>query len=217
MAEIGYIDRYAAPATKMVGGFGGGGSDSGANGGGVDYNAVLRSFANKAGAAPAPAAPAITNTSTANPGIGYANTQLKSLYEGGGNVDALGRQAAGNIRDDAENLRKGARDSAARRGVGGGSIESLANTEIDRAVLQEQGKARVGIANAWEERKQGVLRDYAGNAATDENLQNQQRVTGLNQANLAFSREDAARQAQRDQWNDVLSLFGGSRALLGNA
>lgn len=217
MAEIGYSGGGGQVRGRGFMPAGTGYTGGGGGGGGVDYGPVLQSFAKSAAAAPAPAAPPITNTSTANPGITYANAELKNLYSGGGNVDALSRQTAGAIRDDAENLRKGARDSAARRGVGGGSVESIANTGIDRAVLQEQGKARVGIANDWEERKQGVLRDLAGNSATDENLQNQQRVTGINQASLAFSREDAARQAQRDQWNDVLSLFGGSRALLGNA
>ena len=170
--------------------------------------------------APASAAPegggGTTNTSTANPGIGWANDKLKGLYEGGGNVDALSRQAAGSIRDDAENLRKGARDSAAMRGVSGGGVEAIANSTIDREVLQAQGKARVGIANDWEARKQGILRDVAGNSATDENLQNQQRNTGINQASFDFQRANAARQAERDYFQDLFNLAG-SFGLFGNA
>lgn len=184
----------------------------------LDYNAILKTFASGgsesgAGAVGStPSAPAATggatNTSTTNPGIGYANSELKNLYSGGGNVDALSRQAAGGIRDDAENLRKASRDSAAMRGVSGGGVEKIAGSAIDRDVLQAQGKARVGIANDWEARKQGLLRDYAGNAATDENLQAQQKNIGINMASLDFQRQQADRQAERDKYRDLFDWMG---------
>lgn len=208
MAELG--NSYGGYGE--VRGFGGGGVATRSPGGvmkpvappPVDYSAILKQFGNSA---PAPAQP-MTNTSTPNPGIGWANEKLKGLYEGGGNVDALGRQTAGQIRDDAESLRKGARDSATARGVSGGGVESLANSSIDRSVLQNQAKARVGIANDWEARKQGVLQDYAGNSATDENLQNTQRNTALNQQQLQYQQQQGAQSHKLQMLSTVLNLFG---------
>ena len=98
--------------------------------------------------------------------------------------------------------------SATARGVSGGGVESLANSAIDRSVLQDQTKARVGIANDWEARKQGVLRDYAGNAATDENLQNTQRNTALNQQALTYQQQQGAQSHELQMLSTVLSLFG---------
>lgn len=210
MAEIGANYGGGDVSGFKVGGRGGVFPTQGKTSG---YSDILKAFGQaNSSAASAPAAPADTgtptvNTSTANPGIGWANDKLKGLYEGGGNVEALSRQTAGSIRDDAENLRKGARDSAAMRGVSGGGVEGIANSAIDREVLQAQGKARVGIANDWEARKQGILQDVAGNSATDENLQNQQRNTGINQDSLDFQRSNAARQAERDQFKDLFDLF----------
>lgn len=170
----------------------------------IDYAAILNQFGNNNSSQQQ-----MTNTSTPNTGINWANEKLKSLYEGGGNVEALGRQTAGQIRDDAENLRKGARDSATSRGVSGGGVESLANSAIDRSVLQDQTKARVGIANDWEARKQGILRDYAGNSATDENLQNQQRNTAMNQQQIQYQQQQAQQSHELDMLSKVLGLFGG--------
>lgn len=176
----------------------------------MDYRKVLNSFGQNQSAndSSGSSSSGMTNTSTPNPGIGWANDELKKLYEGGGNVDALSRQAAGSIRDDAENLRKAAGDSAASRGVSGGGVEGIANASIDRNVLQSQAKARVGITNDWEARKQGVLRDYAGNAATDEGLQNTQRNTALNQQQLQYQEQQGQQTHELDMLSKVLDLFG---------
>lgn len=234
MAGLGATLQTAKPKALAIGGFGGGSASVGNSG--PDYSAILAEFAKgtQAGSGGAsPAAPGAgggaaggtspgggtgigtSNAATANPGIGYANSELKTLYSGGGNVDALGRQAAGDIRDDAESLRKASRDSAAARGVSGGSIEGKADSAIDRSVLQAQAKARVGIANDWERRKQGILSDYAGNAATDENLQAQQRTIGINQANLDFQVREADRNRDRNEYKDIFEIFG--NMLLGGA
>lgn len=168
-----------------------------------DLSSLLKGF----GQPQAPQGP-MTNTSTANPTITKINESQMKAFEGDMNAGALGRASDIAIRDNAENERKAARQNAASRGVSGGGIEDIQQGGITRDVLRNQAGARVGITNDAEARRASLGGQIAGQAALDENLQNQQRVTAMNQQAQYAQQQQTARQTELSNIRNIIDLFG---------
>lgn len=177
-----------------------------------DISSLLQGF----GQSPAPAAP-MTNTSSANPTITKVNENQLKAFEGDMNAGALGRASDIAIRDNAENERKAARQNAAARGVSGGGVEDIQQAGITRDTLRNQTGARVGITNDAEARRASLGGQIAGQAAMDENLQNQQRVTAMNQQNMYAQQQQSARANELSLIKSVLDLFGEDDLFSGQA
>ena len=175
-----------------------------------DLSSLLQGFGQS------PAAP-MTNTSSANPTITKVNENQLKAFEGDMNAGALGRASDIAIRDNAENERKGARQNAAARGVSGGGIEDIQQAGITRDTLRNQTGARVDITNDAEGRRAALGGQIAGQAAMDENLQNQQRVTAMNQQNMYAQQQQSARANELSLIKSVLDLFGEDDLFSGQA
>lgn len=168
-----------------------------------DLSSILRNF----GSGPQPTAP-MTNTSSPNPTINKINDAQLKDFSGDMNAGALGRASDIAIRDNAENERLAARQNAASRGVSGGGVEDLQQSAITRDTLRSQTGARVGITNDAEMRRAALGGQIAGQAAMDENLQNQQRALALNQQSMYAQQQQQARDSELDLMGKVLNLFG---------
>jgi len=178
----------------------------------VDYSAILQAFgpSSQTGPSSPASAPApMVNTSTPNPTITAVNQAQIKDFQGDMNAGNLSRQSDIEIRDAAENERKAARQNAAARGVSSGGVEDIQQAGITSAVLANQTKARVGLKNEGEMRRAALGGQIAGQAAVDENLQNQQRNTGINQQSMQFQHEQALRDADLARFRTVLDMFGG--------
>ena len=171
-----------------------------------DYSAILKSFSPSA----TPAAPAqpMVNTSTPNPTINSINDAQMKDFQGDMNAGNLSRQSDIEIRDAAESERKAARQNAAARGVSSGGVEDIQQAGITSSVLSNQTKARVGIKNDAEARRAALGAQIAGQAAMDENLQNQQRNTGINQQSELFREQQSARDSELARFSKILDFFG---------
>lgn len=196
----------------------------------VDYSAILKQFGNSGGSTPGahgvvqggPAAalaassaamagaptPSMTNTSTPNPTITAINAKQLERANGDMNVGALTRASDISIRDNAENERKAANERLAGRGVSGAGLEDAVQGGITRDTLRMQTGAGVAIKNDAEARRDSLYGQIAGQAATDENLQNQQRNTGINQQQVNFQEADRSREAELSLFRNALDLFG---------
>lgn len=151
----------------------------------------------------------MVNTSTPNPTITAVNQNQMKDFLGDMNVGNLSRASDIEIRDAAESERKAARQNAAARGVSSGGVEDIQQAGITSSVLSNQTKARVGIKNDAEARRAALGAQIAGQAAMDENLQNQQRNTGINQQSMQFQQAQAVRDSDLARFSKVLDLFGG--------
>lgn len=169
----------------------------------VDYSAMLKAFAPTT---PAPIEPMV-NTSTPNPTITAVNQAQLKDFQGDMNVGNLSRASDIEIRDAAENERKAARQNAAARGVSSGGVEDIQQAGITSSVLSNQSKARVALKNEGEARRAGLGGQIAGQAAMDENLQNQQRNTGINQQSMQFQQQQAIRDSDLARFGKVLDFF----------
>lgn len=150
----------------------------------------------------------MVNTSTPNPTINAVNQNQMKDFLGDMNVGNLSRASDIEIRDAAESERKAARQNAATRGVSSGGVEDIQQAGITSSVLSNQTKARVGLKNEGEMRRAALGGQIAGQAAMDENLQNQQRNTGINQQSMQFQQAQAVRDADLNRFSKVLSMFG---------
>lgn len=169
----------------------------------VDYSALLKSFAPSQ---PAPAQP-MTNTSTPNPTITEINQIQLERAKGDMNAGNLGRASDIAIRDNAENERKASRERMAFQGTSGGGYADSKQSAITRDTLQRQSGARTDIANDAERRRDALLGQVAGQAAQDEQLQDQQRNTALRQQQTNQQAVESARSNELAQFRNVLDLF----------
>jgi hypothetical protein len=149
----------------------------------------------------------MVNTSTQNPTITAVNQAQLKDFQGDMNVGNLSRASDIEIRDAAENERKAARQNAAARGVSSGGVEDIQQAGITSSVLSNQSKARVALKNEGEARRAGLGGQIAGQAAMDENLQNQQRNTGINQQSMQFQQQQAIRDSDLARFGKVLDFF----------
>lgn len=178
---------------------------------GVDFSAIFKAFgATAPPSVSSPATPAtpLTNTSTPNPTINRVNEAQLNKFENGGNAEALGRASDIAIRDNAENERKALRESQSSRGVSGGGLSDVGQAAISRDTIRNQAGARVGITNDAELRQNALGGQIAGQAALDENLQNQQRSLALNQQQLQAQIQQSEADRQLARLGTVLNLFG---------
>ncbi len=159
-------------------------------------------------AAPAaPPPPAMTNTSTPNPTISKINEAQMGRFENDMGAGRASQVAAGQIRDSAEGELKAMRGGAARRGVSGGGLEANLEGDIRGQTVRNIAGSSTAISQDAELRRDALGGQIAGQAAMDENLQDQQRNTAIRQMEAQSNTRLAEERGQRDAMRDRMAMF----------
>lgn len=148
----------------------------------------------------------MTNTSTPNPTINAVNEAQLKAFNGDMNAGRASQLAAGQIRDSAEGELKAMR-GAARRGVSGGGLEGNIERDIRSNTLRNIAGSSANIAMDAEMRRNALGGQIIGQAATEENLQNQQRNTAIRQMEAASATRLAEERGAREQTRERMALF----------
>lgn len=149
----------------------------------------------------------MTNTSTPNPTITKINQAQMGRFEGDMGAGRASQVAAGQIRDSAEGELKAMRGGAARRGVSGGGLEANLEGDIRGQTVRNIAGSSTAISQDAELRRDALGGQIAGQAAMDENLQNQQRNTAIRQMEAQSQTRLAEERGQRDAMRDRMAMF----------
>lgn len=149
----------------------------------------------------------MTNTSSPNPTINTVNEAQLKAFNGDMNAGRASQLAAGQIRDSAEGELKAMRGGAARRGVSGGGLEGNLEGDIRGNTLRNIAGSSANIAMDAEMRRNALGGQIVGQAATEENLQNQQRNTAIRQMEAASATRLAEERGAREQTRERMALF----------
>jgi hypothetical protein len=111
----------------------------------------------------------------------FANPALLSRAQGGMGADTAIRLAQGSTRDMLSGTLKELEGSASRRGVGGTGAEGIQKSAATTKAQQQMAGQSSQIAYGAEQDRNKLYEDIAGIAGNSDQLQNEQRRTGLSQ------------------------------------